>query len=187
VLESAKQVIDNQSTEYTLDEVDEELELMARHGKRLQELLAASKKDGFAGHLEFEEAQRAVLEEVQAQVTGAESWLEKVRADLYEATVTTRRARAEENRRTRAEMAPVPVLVFPASQLPSQEATTRLTLQPNLEWLSSTIAELGMSREPLRASSPAGPPEPADALTLLARTQALTNQSLQQVAEGLTS
>jgi hypothetical protein len=43
-----------------------------------------------------------------------------------------------------------------------------------------------MGRESRPTTSPAGLPEPADALTLLARTQALTNQSLQQVAEGLT-
>jgi hypothetical protein len=82
VLESAPQVIDDQSTDCTLGEVDEELELMSRHGQQLRELLDTGKKDGFVGHLEYEEAKKAVLEEVQAQVTGAESWLEKARADL---------------------------------------------------------------------------------------------------------
>jgi hypothetical protein len=38
VLESARQVIEDQSTDYTLEEVDDELELMARHGQRIQEL-----------------------------------------------------------------------------------------------------------------------------------------------------
>jgi hypothetical protein len=50
--------------------------------QRLQELLAVGKRDGFAGHPEFEEAQRVVLEEVQAQVTRAESWLRKARGDF---------------------------------------------------------------------------------------------------------
>jgi phytoene/squalene synthetase len=54
VLESARQVIEDQSTDYTLDKVYEELELMARHGWRLWELLDIGKRDGFAGHLEFE-------------------------------------------------------------------------------------------------------------------------------------
>jgi hypothetical protein len=104
VLESARQVIDDKSTDYTLDEVDEELQLMAQHGQWMRKLLAASKRDGFAGHPDFEEVQRAVLGEVQAQVMGAESWLEKVRADLYAAAVAIRRTRAVDNRRTRAEM-----------------------------------------------------------------------------------
>jgi hypothetical protein len=38
VLESARQVIEDQSTDYTLEEVDDELELMARRGQRIQEL-----------------------------------------------------------------------------------------------------------------------------------------------------
>jgi hypothetical protein len=185
VLESARQVIDDQSTDYTLDEVDEELELMARRGQRLRELLANGKRDGFTGHPEFEEAQRAVLGEVQAQVTGAEAWLEKVRDALYAATVATRRTRAEDNRRARAEMAPVLMRVIPATQLPNQETSTRSTVQPSMEWLTSTIADLGMGKRSQQAAGPAGPCEVADALTLLSRTQALTSQSFQQVAEGL--
>jgi hypothetical protein len=55
-----------------------------------------------------------------------------------------------------------------------------------MEWLTNTIADLGMDRRSRQASGPAWPLEPADALTLLAMTQALTSQSLQQVAEGLT-
>jgi hypothetical protein len=37
--------------------------------------LRIKKKDGFNGHPEFEQTQWAVLGEIQAQVTGAETWL----------------------------------------------------------------------------------------------------------------
>jgi hypothetical protein len=49
--------------DYTLDKVDEELQLMAQHGQWLKELVAAGRRDGFAGHPDFEEAQRAVMGE----------------------------------------------------------------------------------------------------------------------------
>jgi hypothetical protein len=56
-----------------------------------------------------------------------------------------------------------------------------------VEWLANTITDLGLSRgSRLAGAGAAGPPEQADALALLARTQALTSQSLQQVAEGQT-
>jgi hypothetical protein len=84
VLETARQIIDDQSTDYTLDKVDEELGLLARRSQQVRELLKAGRRDGFVGHLEFKEAQRAVLGEIQAQVTGAETWLEKVRATFTE-------------------------------------------------------------------------------------------------------
>ncbi len=127
-----------------------------------------------------------MLGEVQAQVTGVEMWLDKVRNNLYAAAVTTQRTRAEDNRRARAEMVPVPVQVVPATQLPSQETSMRSLVQPSMEWLTNTIADLGVDRGSWQASGPAGPPESADALTLLARTQALTSHSLQQVVEELT-
>jgi hypothetical protein len=58
-------------------------------GQQVRELLKTSRRDGFSGHPEYEEAQRAVLEEIQAQVTGAEAWLEKVREALYMAAVAS--------------------------------------------------------------------------------------------------
>jgi hypothetical protein len=61
VLESARLIIEDQSTDYTLEEMDEELELLARRGQQIRELLDTSRRDGFAGYLEFEEAQRAVV------------------------------------------------------------------------------------------------------------------------------
>jgi vacuolar-type H+-ATPase subunit H len=76
VLETAKQIIEDQSTDYTLDEVDEELDMLSKRGQQVRELLETGKKDGFGGHPEFEQVQRAVLGEIQAQVTGAETWLE---------------------------------------------------------------------------------------------------------------
>jgi hypothetical protein len=97
-------VNDYQSMDYTLDEVDEELQLIAKHGQWLQELLATSREGGFTEHPEFKQAQRSVLGEVQAQVNGAESWLEKVRADLYAAAVASRRTRAVDTRRAGAEV-----------------------------------------------------------------------------------
>jgi hypothetical protein len=76
VMETAKEVIEDQSTKYTLDEIDEELEMLSKRGQQVKELLEAGKKDGFGGHPEFEQAQRSVLGEITAQVTGAETWLE---------------------------------------------------------------------------------------------------------------
>jgi hypothetical protein len=73
VLETAKQIIKDQSTDYTLDEVDEELDMLSKRGQQIRELLETGKKDGFGGHPEFEQVQRAVLGEIQAQVTGAET------------------------------------------------------------------------------------------------------------------
>jgi hypothetical protein len=125
-----------------------------------------------------------VLGEIQAQVTGAEIWLEKVRNDLYTAGVVTQRTRAEDTRSDRMES--ITVRVIPATQQPSQATSTLSMVQPSLEWLTNTIADLGVSRESRPVAGAAGPPEQMDALALLARTQALTSQPLQQVAEGLT-
>jgi hypothetical protein len=186
VLETARQIINDQSTDYTLDEVDEELGLLARRGQQVRELLESGRRDGFSGHPEFEEAQRVVLGEIRAQVTGAETWLEKVRGDLYTAAVATQQTRAVDTRQDRTDMEHVPVRVIPATQLTSQATSTRLAVQPSLEWLTHTIAGLGVSRGSRPAAGVAGPQEQVDALALLARTRALTSQSLQQVAEGLT-
>jgi hypothetical protein len=119
-------------------------------------------------------------------VTGAEAWLEKVRNNLYTAAVAVQRTRVVDTRQDRVDMEPVPVRVIPATQPPSQVSSTRSTVQPSLEWLANTIADLGVSRGLLPAAGAAGPPEQVDALALLSRTQALTSQSLQQVAERLT-
>jgi hypothetical protein len=78
------------------------------------------------------------------------------------------------------------VRVLPAAQPPRQAAIARAPVQPGVEWLANTIADLGLGRGSRPAAGAAGPPEQADALALLARTQALTSQSIQQVAEGLT-
>jgi hypothetical protein len=43
VVESARQMNDDHSTDYTPDEVDEELQLMTKHRQRLRELLTAGK------------------------------------------------------------------------------------------------------------------------------------------------
>ncbi len=139
------------------------------------------RRDGFDGHPESDEAQRVVLREIQAQVTGAETWLERVRNDLYTATVAVQWTRAVDTRQGRVDMEPVPVRVIPATQSPSQASSTRSTVQPSLEWLANTIANLGVSR-----GSPPTAGAAEDALALLARRQALTSQSLQQVAEELT-
>jgi hypothetical protein len=50
--------------------------MLSKRGQQVRELLETGKKDGFGGHPEFEQVQRAVLGEIQAQVTGAETWLE---------------------------------------------------------------------------------------------------------------
>jgi hypothetical protein len=50
VVEGARYVIDDQSTDCTLDEVDEELQLLSKKGQRLWELLAAGGAAGFADH-----------------------------------------------------------------------------------------------------------------------------------------
>ncbi len=57
-----------------------------------------------------------VLGEIQAQATGAETWLKKVRNDLYTAAAITQRTRAVDTRRDRADMVPVPVQVILATQ-----------------------------------------------------------------------
>jgi hypothetical protein len=186
VLEVAKQIIDDQSKDYNLEEVDEELDMLAKRGQQVRDHLESGRRDGFDGHPEFEQAQRAVLGEIQAQVTGAETWLEKVRNDLYTAAVAVQRTRAVDTCRDREDLETVPVRALPATQPPSQAASARSVVQPSVEWLANTIADLGLSRGSRPAVGATGPPEQADALALLARTQALTSQSLQQVAEGLT-
>jgi hypothetical protein len=55
-------VINNQSMDYTLDEVDEELQLMAKHGQRLRELLATGREGGFADHPKFKQDRDLCLE-----------------------------------------------------------------------------------------------------------------------------
>jgi hypothetical protein len=160
--------------------------MLSKRGQQVKELLEAGKKDGFGGHPEFAQAQRSVLGEVTVQVTSVEVWLEKVRNDLYTATVITQRTRAVDMRQGREDMEPVPVRILPVTQPPSQALPSRWTVQPSLDWLSSTIADLGVSRGSWPAAGAAGPQEQVDALALLTRTQALTSQSLQQVAEGLT-
>jgi hypothetical protein len=186
VPEAAKQILEDQSEDYTLDEVDEELAMLTKRGQQVREHLEAGRRDGFDGHPEFEQAQLAVLGEIQAQVTGVETWLEEVRNNLYTAAVAVQQTRAVDRRRDRVDLEPVPVRVIPATQLPSQAASMRSMVQSSLEWLANTIAVLGVSRGSRPAAGAAGPPEQVDALALLSRTQALTSQSLQQVAEGLT-
>jgi hypothetical protein len=78
VLEAAKQIIEDQSEDYTLEEADEELEMLAKQGQLVRDHLEAGRRDGFAGHPGFEQAQQAVLGEVQATAADAEAWLEKV-------------------------------------------------------------------------------------------------------------
>jgi hypothetical protein len=57
VLEAAKQIIEDQSEDYTLDEVDdEELDMLTKHGQQVREHLEAGRRDGMA-----------VLGEIQAQ------------------------------------------------------------------------------------------------------------------------
>ncbi len=182
VLEAAKQIIEDKSEDYTLDEVDEELDMLTKRGQQVRDHLEAGRRDGFEGHPEFKQAQRAVLGEVQAQVTGAETWLEKVRSDLYTAAVAVQQTRVVDTRQDRDDVETVPVRVLPVAQPPRQAATTRAPVQPGVEWLANTIADLGLSRGSRPAVGAAGPPEQADALALLGRTQALTSQSLQQVA-----
>jgi hypothetical protein len=186
VLEAAKQIIEDQSKDYTLDELDEELEMLAKRGQLVRDHLEAGRRDGFAGHPEFEQAQRAVLGEVQAKATGAEAWLEKVRNDLYTTRVAVQRTRAVDTHQDSEEREAVPVRVLPVAQPPPQAAIARAPVQPGVEWLVNTIADLGLSRGSRPAVGAARLPEQEDALALLARTQALTSQSLQQVAEGLT-
>ncbi len=182
VLEAAKQIIEDQSKDYTLEEVDEELEMLAKRGQLVRDHLEAGRRDGFAGHPEFKQAQRAVLGEVQAKATGVEAWLEKVRNDLYTAGAAVQRTRAVNMRQGSEEPEAVPVRVLPVTQPPRQAAIVRALVQ----WLANTIADLGLSRGSQPAVGAARLPEQEDALALFARTQALTSQSLQQVAEGLT-
>ncbi len=183
VLESGRQVIENQSTDYTLEEVDEELELLAGRGQRIRELLDTGRRDGFVGHPEFKEAQRAVLGEITAQVTGAETWLEKVRNNLYTAVAPPR----GQGQWTPGGIGQTWSLSpYESSQPPSQTTSTRSAMQPSMEWFANTIADLVVSRGSRPVAGVAGLPEQVDALALLARTQALSIQSLQQVAEGLT-
>ncbi len=47
VLETAKQIIEDQSTDYTLGEIDEELDMLSKRGQQVRELLEMGKKDGF--------------------------------------------------------------------------------------------------------------------------------------------
>jgi hypothetical protein len=63
--------------------------MLFKRGQQVRELLETGQKDWFGGHPDFEQTQRAVLGEITAQVTGAETWLEKVRNNLYAAAVTT--------------------------------------------------------------------------------------------------
>jgi hypothetical protein len=95
VAEGARHVIDDQSTDYTLFEVDEELQLLSKQGQQLQELLIAGEAAGYAGHAQFEEVQKAGLGEVH--VEGAECWLEMVRGDLMAAN-SVQRTRAADTR-----------------------------------------------------------------------------------------
>jgi hypothetical protein len=111
--------------------------------RQVRELLEIGRRDGFSGHPEYEEAQRAVLGEIQAQVTGAETWLEKISNDLYTAAVATQRTRAVDTRRDRMDMESVPVRVIPATRPPSLATSTRSTVQPSL---ASPVGEGGRGR-----------------------------------------
>ncbi len=113
-------------------------------------------------------------------------WLEKVRNDLYTAEVAVRRTRAVDTHQGSEEQEAVPVRVLLAAQPPRQAAIARAPVQPGADWLANVIADLGVSRGSRPAVGTTRLPEQEDALALLARTQALTSQSLQQVAEGLT-
>jgi hypothetical protein len=62
VLESTKQIIEDQSEDYTLDKVDEELDMLVKPGQQVREHLESGRRDGFDGHPEFEQVQRGCLE-----------------------------------------------------------------------------------------------------------------------------
>jgi hypothetical protein len=53
----------------------------------------------------------------------------------------------------------LPVRILPATQLPSQAVSTRSTVQPSLDWLSSPILDVGVSRGSRPAAGAAGPQE----------------------------
>jgi hypothetical protein len=63
---------------------------MTKYRQRLRELITVGKEVGYAGHPEFECMQQSILRVVQAQVGGTETWLEKIRHDLYTAAVAAR-------------------------------------------------------------------------------------------------
>jgi hypothetical protein len=71
VLEGVRQVIEDQNADYTLEEVDEELQLLSKQGQWLLELLTAGGVAWYAGHPQFEQVQKTLLEEERAQVEGA--------------------------------------------------------------------------------------------------------------------
>jgi hypothetical protein len=62
----------------------------------------------------------------------------------------------------------------------------RAPVQPTTEWLTSTFEDLGVGQRSCQASGPTWQPQPVDAITLLAQTQALPSRFLQQVAKRLT-
>ncbi len=68
----------------------------------------------------------------------------------------------------------------------SQSMVARSAVQQTTKWQANSFGYLGVGQKSRQASEPARQPESADALMLPARTPALTSQSLQQVAEGLT-
>ncbi len=71
-VEGARHVINDQGTDYSLVEMEEDLQLLTKQGQQLQELLAAGVAAGSAGHAQFEDVQKAVLKEVSAGGGGGE-------------------------------------------------------------------------------------------------------------------
>ncbi len=60
-------MLEEKSTNYTLMELDDELQVYRKEGQRLSELLMAERLARYANHAQFKEIKVAVMEEVLCQ------------------------------------------------------------------------------------------------------------------------
>jgi hypothetical protein len=123
-----------------------------------------------------------MLGEVRAQVKGAESWLEKVRNNLI-AEQLCPEGQGSRHLASRG----VNTLAHLSGEAAAEPGCSG---QINGVAICGVVGQhvwgSGFGQRSHQASGPARQPESTDVLTLLTQTQAITSQSLQQVAEGLT-
>src|SRR5450830_855646 len=146
----AQEVTDEESVDYSREEVDFSIQDLAQQSKDLEQLMAEGRAAQYGGVGLFEEIRVGVVDVLGAMKSAVE-WLVGVRDGLPQEAVVGRQESSQ---------------------------SSGVQVLPGRDWLTDTMSDLSVN-------SSAGAGAPVDQIAMLAKTQAMTSASLQQVAEGL--
>src|SRR5450830_952323 len=146
----AQEVTDEESVDYTREEVDFSIQEYAQQSRDLEQLMAEGRAAQYGGVGLFEEIRVGVVDVLGAMKSAVE-WLVGVRDGLPQEAAVGRQESSQ---------------------------SSGVQVLPGWDWLADTMSDLSVN-------SSAGAGAPVDQIAMLARTQAMTSASLQQVAEGL--